>query len=206
MHFFQITNTQTNEFREAMHIYLQCFPLNERQTEQTITERVQQGRNLMYAGRIDDEIVFMALLWPLQGTEFILLDYLATSHKHRGKNIASMFMQELRKQQKYFLLEVEDPAYGDNTAQRQKRIDFYLKNGARVLKDVSYLLPPVQGNTPTEMLLMIFPEYKTSTISKQLVQALIRQVYKELYNQEADSASLNSLPGQVEFRTYPRSP
>ena len=199
MTFFPITHTESAEFREAMNIYLECFPINERQTEQTIIERVQQGRNQMYAGSINGEIVFMALLWPLHGTEFTLVDYLATSNKHRGKNIASLFMQELRQQQKYFLLEVEDPAFGNNTAQRQKRIDFYLKNGARILKDVSYVLPPVQGNTPTEMLLMIFPGYKTKTISRQVVQALIIQVYKELYNRDADASSLASLPGEIEF-------
>ena len=199
LRFFAITDTSSAAFSKAMNIYFECFPVNERQTEQTIIDRVQQGRNQMYAARIDDEIVFMALLWPLSGTDFILVDYLATSNRHRGKNIASLFMQELRKRQEYFLLEVEDPAYGSNTAQRQKRIDFYLKNGARILKDVSYLLPPVQGNTPTEMLLMIFPGYKSDTISKQLVKKLITQVYKELYGRDADEASLELLPGEIEF-------
>ena len=197
--FFQVTDTESDEFREAMRIYLQCFPLNERQPEQTIIERVRQGRNQLYAGRIENEIVFMALLWPLRGTEFILVDYLATSNKHRGKNIASKFMQELRQLPQYFLLEVEDPAYGDNPVQRQQRIDFYLKNGARILKDVSYVLPPVQGNTPTQMLLMIFPEYKMSTISKQLVQKLITQVYKELYNRDTDGTLPDALPDEIGF-------
>lgn len=200
--FFQITNTTSNEFHKAMDIYLHCFPINERQPEQTIIERIHQGRSQMYAGRIGNEIVFMALLWPLRGTEFTLLDYLATSDGHRGKSIASEFLKELCKQQGYFLIEVEDPAYADNTVQRQRRIDFYLKNGARLLKDVQFILPPVQGNTPTEMLLMVFPEYKTNTISKELVQALIIQVYKEVYNKDTDGALPDYLPVEIEFTGF----
>lgn len=189
MTFTEIPDIESKDFDLAMNIYADAFPLNERQPISTVRERVGQGMNQLYAGRIDEEIVFMALLWPLKNTDFILLDYMATSSAHRGKNIGSHFLQSMRPvleaNKKHFILEVENPEFGDNKEDRLRRIDFYKKNGAKELRGVRYILPALDGSVPTEMRLMIFPEYNDGTIDASLVEQLITRIYKELYNRDA---------------------
>ncbi|HYE55723.1 MAG TPA: hypothetical protein VD996_12810, partial [Chitinophagaceae bacterium] len=95
MEFVQITDIDSADFKAATDIYLHSFPVNERQALETIKERIGKGLNQLYIGRADNEVVFVALLWPLSGTDFILLDYMATHALHRGKSIASLFMQSI---------------------------------------------------------------------------------------------------------------
>lgn len=191
MDFTQITDVNSADFKSAMDIYSDSFPENERHPIDVITNRVALGLNQIYVGRREGETVFMALLWPLKNSQFILLDYMATDAAHRGKNIGShflKFMQEkLQSTNHYFILEVENPASGDNQEDRQKRVSFYKRNGAKELKGVRYVLPPLQGDDPTDMILMIFPFYEDGKIEAQLVKNLITQIYRELYGRDADS-------------------
>ena len=195
MDFAQVTNVESSDFDLAIDIYSSAFPINERQPVNVVKERVKQGLNHLYVGRIDRDIAFMALLWPLKETDFILLDYMATNPIYRGRNIASQFLQYMRpvleQSKKFFILEVEDPEYGQNTDQRQKRIVFYKRNGAKELKNVRYILPPLQEPMPTEMRLMIFPDYANGKIDAGLVRRLIFQIYKELYHKDATDAFLD---------------
>jgi hypothetical protein len=86
---------------------------------------------------------------------------------------------------RYFVLEVEDPEFGNNQQEREKRIAFYRKSGAKLIKGLRYELPPLQGATPTEMLLMIFPGDKIQAISAKTIRNLIIQIYRELYDRDA---------------------
>jgi hypothetical protein len=148
------------------------------------------------SGKSNNEITFLALLWPLKKTDFILLDYIATKGTHRGKGIASAFLRELHDRlvntEKHLILEVENPNFGDQTQEKEKRVTFYKRHGARELKDVRYLLPPLDGKTPTEMILMILPEYRGETISGATVKNVIIQMYRELYNRQGDDALLDT--------------
>lgn len=206
MDFTELVNVHDADFDLAMEIYIEAFPANERHPIAVIRERVEKGRSRIFIGRHDDQPVFMALLWPLKHTEFILLDYMATSPPHRGKQIGSAFLQYLRvllqKDEKYLVLEVEHPEYGDNGSQRLRRVSFYRRQGAQELSNVSYLLPPLQGVHPTEMMLMIFPSYRSNRMEKSVVRALIIQIYKELYDRDEDDLLLqNSLSTLNDFIT-----
>src|SRR5215471_6098379 len=187
--FSQIKDIGSPDFKAALDIYAEAFPANERHPLNIIKDRVKKGLNIAYIGRLNNKVVFMALLWPLKNTKFILLDYMATSSRQRGKNIGSLFMQEMRasleKEGKHFIMEIENPEFGDNKEEREKRVAFYRKNGAKELKSVRYILPALQRSKPTEMILMIFPPYKDEKIGVSVVKKLITQIYKELYNRSA---------------------
>jgi GNAT superfamily N-acetyltransferase len=200
MEFREINKTDSNEFQQAMEIYREAFPANERHSLSTIVERINRGLNRLYVASLNDEIAFLALLWPLKETEFILLDYIATKANHRGKGIASAFLTKLRDQlintRQHLILEVENPRFGDPT-EKERRITFYKRHGAKELEGVRYLLPPLDGSSPTEMILMIFPEYSDEKISGTLVKNLIIQMYQELYNRQRDDDLLNTFVNQI---------
>lgn len=205
--FLKVTEINSKAFSAAMEIYSNAFPLNEQQPVSTIKKRIEQGVSELYIGESDKQIVFMALLFPLQGTDFILLDYMATIESHRGKSAGSFFLQHiseiLKDNKKYFIIESENPYFGNNKELRERRVAFYKRNGAKLLKDVRYILPGMHGLEPTEMVLMIMPEYFSAEISGSTVSKLIAQVYKQLYNRHSEDAllqlSLQSIPVRVQL-------
>lgn len=200
--FLKVTDINSKAFRAAMEIYSKAFPLNEQQPLNVIEQRIEQGLSELYIGEEDKKIVFMALLWPLKNTDFILLDYMATLDSHRGKNVGSFFLQHiseiLKSSNKYFIIESENPDFGNNKEERTRRVAFYRRNGARLLKDVRYILPGMHGLAPTEMVLLMMPEYKNGLIDSWVVQHLIIRIYQELYNRNKKDALLQSflLPDQ----------
>jgi hypothetical protein len=128
--FFERLHTvDTKDFAAAIDIYTNAFPLHERQPTALIKERVFNGMIRLMIGRLDKKVVFMALLWPLESSPFILPDYMATHPDYRGKKIVACFLQHMKialnNTNKYFILEVEDPAIGLNREQRQQRVHFY---------------------------------------------------------------------------------
>lgn len=196
MEFKELSTIDSKEFREAMEIYTEAFPASERHSIPVISQRVRDGLSKVYVASSDGEIVFLALLWPLKTTEFILLDYMATKATHRGKGIASTFLTQLREKLRnannYLIIEVENSKFGDKQEEKEKRITFYKRHGAKELEGIRYLLPPLDGTIPTEMILMIFPEFKGGEISGAAVKKVIVQIYRELYERPEDDALLST--------------
>jgi len=201
MEFRNVSRAEGKEFKEAMELYLAAFPASERHPVEVIAERVNRGLSRLYVGAAAGEVVFLALLWPLKNTDFILLDYIATKDTYRGKGIASAFLEEMRAKlegtKKYLVLEVESPGAEGGRAEREKRISFYRRHGARQLKGVRYALPPLHGDTPTEMIFMLFPGHPDGRMDGTTVKKLIVQIYQELYGRGADDPLLLSFIGDV---------
>ena len=199
--FKEINHSESEYFHAGMDIYLNAFPSNERHSVKTIEERLDAGKSQMFVGLNEGKVITICLLFNLSDSEFILLDYMAVSNEFRGKGIGGKFLRYLtkllKKINKYLVLEVENPEHGDNKEQRKSRIEFYKKNGAVKLKDVRYILPALDGKSPTEMNLMVLPEYHDITMKKETVRKLILELYKEVYGREEDDPLLNSFLGDL---------
>ena len=189
--FSEVKDTNTTQFTQATAIYTESIPAAERQTLDTIKERVNSGKEKLYIGEKDGEVSMMALLYPLEGTQFVLLDYIAVKEEHRKHGVGSEFLKNIYKitgyRDKLFLCEVEDPKTGTAQEQetRQKRIYFYRKNGAKILKHVRYLLPPLQGNTPTEMILLVISQSnRLLWLAGDAIKEAVVQIYSELYGRD----------------------
>jgi GNAT superfamily N-acetyltransferase len=137
----------------------------------------------MFAGSLDGRVVLMGVLWPIEGTSFVLLDYLAVRKDMRGRGLGTIFLKNALElndtPEKHLLMEVEDPTVGDDREQRKKRISFYRRSGARTMSGVRYLLPPL-GSGPTKM-----------------VRLAICSIYKGLYGRPGDDPLLNSFIDEV---------
>jgi GNAT superfamily N-acetyltransferase len=198
------------EFKAAMEIYRHSFPENERQPVDNIEKRLKAGLSDMIVGKKDGIVVFMAILYPLRGTNYILLDYIATAPDYRNQGIGAEFLNKIinsnKADGKYLILEVDDPRFGENKVERQSRVGFYQRLGAKIFKDVKYFLPPFSSDVPTEMILMMLPAPKSMIIEGAVVRNLIQQIYRELYDRGPDDRLLKSIigdvPGQVELVEY----
>lgn len=190
-----VTDTASRDFAAAMAIYLEAFPATERHPIETVRQRVADSRSQLHVARSDGQVAFMALLWPFAGTDFILLDYLATDPAFRGRGIATRFMENMRTrmeaQATNLVMEVEDPAHGDNPEERRRRFELYRHLGARRLEGIHYLLPPLHGSEPTDMILMLFPGRPEGFIRGEIVRHLITRIYAELYGRGEDDPLLD---------------
>jgi GNAT superfamily N-acetyltransferase len=195
--FINIQQTESDWFTKAIEIYKEAFLSSERHSEEVITTRVKNGNELLFVGLENNEVVFMALLWDLIGTEFMLFDYLAAHKDFRSKGYGTDFLKFItpwvQQREKQFLLEVEDPAFGKNIEQRLKRVQFYERNGAKTLKGVNFLLPPINGSVPKEMLLMIMPSKEGLRLASKQIEKAIIQIYNEVYGRGEDDDLLKKI-------------
>jgi len=202
--FSQISSADSPELQDAIAIYTDSFPANERHRPEVIRERLARGRYRLVIGRDRAETLFFALLWPLEGTDFVLLDFMATKSGHRGRGFGSAFLKMIAATPemagKFLLMEVEDPASGGNAEQRARRVEFYRRQGARELEGVPYFMPGLAGGPPTAMILMILPDYDAGRIDAAIVRSLIVQIYKELYHRDSNDSLLKSFVGEIKGR------
>ena len=206
--FIRVNNLNNDLAEQAFGIYLKSFPANERQREEVLQQRLRSGTQELFAGIKDDEVISMALVFNLSNSEFILLDYVAVSETARDSGTGTLFMQYLMQRysqsKKQIILEVEDPRDGKNPMERQRRVNFYRGLGAKCLQDVHYILPALDGTTSTKMILMIFPHENVSVVSQSEVEKLLRDLYKQVYNKNADDPLvlnvIERLPGIIKLQ------
>lgn len=187
-----------------MAIYVEAIPVAERQNIDTIKDRIQNGKEKLYIGSIDDKVAFMALLYPLESSQFVLLDYMAVKPEYRKHGLGSEFLKNINRitdlKNRFFIFEVEDPKAGSDEETRQRRVYFYRKNGAKILKHVCYVLPALQGNTPTDMILLVMAPNRPVWLSGEAIKDAIKQIYGELYFRDESDPLLKSFIDKVPDR------
>lgn len=197
----EITDINHPDFPEALQIYIDSFPANERHDSPVIEQRIENKFSQLFVGKLQDRVACIALLYQLNHPKFILLDYLGTDQNYRSQGLGTQIMEYLfkilEKSQKTLIIEVENPDYGDDREEKVRRVKFYKRLGGKILKNVRYILPALSGDIPTEMILMVLPEYQGGKIEGELVKVLIKQMYKEVYNRDESDRLLNSFINDI---------
>ncbi|MCT7986357.1 GNAT family N-acetyltransferase [Laspinema sp. A4] len=203
----QLTDINHPDFQSALQIYLDSFPPSERQPLDILESRLSNQFYQWFIAKRENKVLGIALLYPLNATDFVVLDYLGIDKDYRSQGIGGMLMSHLvqlvKIQQKILLIEVENPQFCEDSEQAKRRVQFYQNNGAKVLRSVRYILPPLSGDVPTEILLMMVPADLEGQLPGSLVKQLIQQVYQEMYDRPSNDALLRSfieeVPDVVEF-------
>ena len=195
MEITKIELDQKGTLDEVFKIYQNSFPANERQSLEILKIRLKEKKEVLFAAKINNEVVGIGFLFDLLGSDFLLLDYLAIKENHRGKQIGERLFEFLKSysksHHKHLLMEVDDPEYGEDKPSRIKRIAFYQKNGAYWLKDVKYILPALDGSEHTEQILMLVPTNSKSKFSGEEIKALVKLLYSELYGISGENSDFN---------------
>jgi hypothetical protein len=195
--FRQISNINDIHFEKSLIIYDESFPSNEKQPLSLIKKRVKETTSSLFIGLLNDKVVCMALLWDFKDLEFVLLDYMAVDKEHRNNKIGANFFKYLsitiKTCNKYMIIEAENYLFGNNKELRKKRINFYIKNGAFILREIPYILPSLDDTVPTEMFLMISPRYKNDSIDFEKIEKLIKFLFINLYNKTEKDPLLISI-------------
>ncbi len=192
--FHEVSDTSSEEFKEAMGIYLASFPENERRPVASIEREMEMGISRLIIGRIEDRVVLMALLHPIKGTSFVLGDYMAIDEEYRSLGIGAAFLNNIFNilddiEFNYFLGEIENP-YLEEDDSKVRRVEFFKRMGMRELKDVRYILPPLQGTLPTEMILMVLCKTEADCLNGEEVRDILRRIFRNIYARGEDDEIL----------------
>jgi len=185
--FLEINDCNSAYFKEVIEIYNNSFPENERNPLEKIVKRITQKSSKLYGYILDNHIIAFAFLAELENN-YILLDYFAVKKEYQGKGIGSrvidLIISSLKN--KTLILEVENPEFGEDWILRKKRVEFYQKKGIKILKNVKYILPPLDNSDNyTEMILMIFNNNQDDIkISNSEIINLISDIYSKIYNRQ----------------------
>jgi len=179
-----------------MRIYIESFPENERRLVATIKEMLKSSKSRLMVGEREKEIVFMALLYRIKGTSFLLGDYLATAEDYRSTGIGRAFLRHILDEMKdlqcnLFLIEIENP-YLNEDETKMRRLRFYKRLGMKELMGVKYFLPPFEGIEPIEMILLVFSVENCNHLAGETVRDLVIHMFGELYDRHGNDDLLMS--------------
>ena len=205
--FSEVKDASSREFEAAMDIYFASFQENERRPRASIIDMLNCERCRLIVGDTRDGIVFMALLYPLNGTSFLLGDYLATMEGYRNLGIGEAFLRYIFDEMKtmpfnHFLIQIENPHDGCDEM-KNRRLNFYKRFGMKELKGVRYILPPLQGKETSDLTLMTNPREDELFMEGEDVRDLVIRMFGELYGRyEGDEflmRTLESIPIRVQL-------
>ncbi len=199
--FSELHKTHNKFYSEAMNIYLDSFPANERQSIELVKKRIESGKSKLHIGKINDKVVCIGMLWYFEKNNFVLLDYMAVKTNYRNIKIGSCLFKYISTtvitENKSLILEVEHPGYGENKLERKKRVLFYLNNGAFIFDNTPYILPPLDNTIHTEMILMVYPTSQILKFNNKDIKELVIHLYNELYQRDINDDLLNSFINDI---------
>ncbi len=202
----RITSSNHVYFQECLFIYADAFPSEERQPFERIVERVNSNTCELYCFLYGAKPVGMAILWDFSECEIMFLDYFAIATEYRRKGMGRLFLQNLflwvSPKEKVLGLEIEHPNYGNNITERIFRMMFYTSNGAKILSNVRYIMPALDGTEDIEMLLLLLKPTEELPRREEL-QKFISNLYSNVYLLQPEHYLVNkiiqSIPAKIEI-------
>lgn len=155
----KLRKANEEQLSNIFDLYDLAFPEAEKKSFQLIVEKSHRGIVELLSIEEDEQFVGLAIVALNQ--DLALLDYFAIAPHMRGKQIGTQAFQLLRQRYKTkrFFLEIETPDQPcENRRQRQRRKEFYIRNGMKVTS-MLVNLSGVQMNVLTEGSVLNFEEY-----------------------------------------------
>jgi len=172
-------------------IYESNFPPSQREPFEHLAAAVEEGALRLLVAWLDDEPVALAITMPLEGTDVVVLSYIAVRSDLQSRGIGGRLLDHLigllRDEQHVsgLLFEVESVNHGPphESAQRRRRVRFYERRGASIVACAPhYRAPDLSGPGVLYYHLMWLPLAEAAVVPvgerlRTLVQALLMQGY-----------------------------
>lgn len=116
--------------KELKALYMEAFPKEERKTFTFIEQLRKEGKCVIHTAVDNGKFAGLAII--LKDEKYALIDYLAVNPEIRGSGTGSKMLDELKQLygNKCLFLERETVLRNcDNPTQRNRRRNFYLRNG-----------------------------------------------------------------------------
>jgi GNAT superfamily N-acetyltransferase len=185
----------------------ESFPPEEREPCHVLIKSIQEGKSILYTASKNNVIKGFTKLTPLGKTRVYLMEYLAVDKGSRNLGIGGKILRFIKKDLSAsddagLILEVERPdeATGAEKEIRQRRIRFYLRNGAKMVLDGgAYRMPNLSGEGSLPMHLMWLPMeegrgFPTPLSLSQLFILIFTKTYPGKENQALLNTIINKIP------------
>jgi GNAT superfamily N-acetyltransferase len=187
---------------QAFHLYETSFPIEERTPTDLLIASIRQvARGERFPGCIshfriaveDNKVIGISIYSYYQKPRIAFLGYLAIQPDLRGRGLGSWLLERTVEQlstdahalggksARGMCWEVERPEDStspEEQARRERRIDFYKRNGAHVLSQIKFTAPPLaEGLPPVPYYLMFMPvPGELIVVDKVLEKAVIEAI------------------------------
>ncbi len=200
---FEEINVEDSQFNEAIEIYNNSFPDKERRPLNDLKDNIKENEKL-FIGKYNDSIIMFSMIWEIENTDYLFLDYIAVKKEYRNKKIGTVFLKNIFnifKNYNSIIFEIENPEEGENKSQRIRRINFYRKLGAQELTGFKYFLPPRNGKSE-RMLLMILSRNIDITVNGREIENILSLIYKHIYHRDEDDITLKNIVNDIPEKIY----
>jgi GNAT superfamily N-acetyltransferase len=186
--FRQILTPDHPDFHAAIALYEQTFPAQERIPIAWVRRELTSGATQLWGGYVAQELAAIALVDFLPESNAMLLGYLATTPHLRNLKLGSRLLEHVialaKARSQLLILELEHPEVGADRDLRRRRVAFYQRFGAKILKDIIYVLPALDGRNRTQMLLMVVDPDQRRYLPQAFVRQFVRELYTRIYHQD----------------------
>jgi GNAT superfamily N-acetyltransferase len=164
-------------------VYLQSFPARERIPFGTILGDIEAGQRTLW---LSDDGNGFAVTRPLSTPEHdTLLEYLAVAPTRRSTGIGASLLSDVHAGVgRPLVFEVEDPE-AFPSADSERRISFYQRNGAAALACRGYRVPDLVGYGVFPMLLFTLPGDYGAEFTGPRLRELVRRIWVDSYNRDS---------------------
>lgn len=206
INFYNITDRQNQEYYEAIEVYKAGTPDELQLKTEVIDEKMDSGNAVIIMAKQNVMPAFMALLWKLEGTDFMVNEIISVIPSFKDVPFGKMYFDVLKHsdyyQNNHILFEAEDPEFGNKT-ERTERINYLLTHGFQWIKDVKTIVPHPTGDSHENTLLMLLTQDRFIEFSQEDITKLLIKLYKDLYHTEEDAYILKEiiahLPEEIEI-------
>lgn len=190
---FQTARRLTDGDRaKFIRIYEESFPREERDEADSLLSSIASGDRRCDLAYASGELVALSVLIQLSVRDVQFLEYFAVDSRYRSQGIGSRFLihliDELRSSTPRtpgVAFEVEPPhhAVGEERRLRQRRVDFYARNGAVLVECApEYRAPNLANEGSVAYLLMWLPVGSTiprleGSLLRECVTAVLTESY-----------------------------
>jgi ribosomal protein S18 acetylase RimI-like enzyme len=198
-----VTDLDSPLGRQAIAIYEQSFPLEERDpVEDIAAELAAPGEGTITRLRAlaeGEKVLGFALFSSYARYHLGYLKFLAVDPAIRGRGLGPILLRDALRRIRVdgrrmtgwphlgLVLEVERPECAESDAERDlrsRRIGFYLRNGASIIERTDFIAPPVADGQPSIpfhlMVIPAVPKYRMHRwLRPRAVEALLVEGYDE---------------------------
>jgi ribosomal protein S18 acetylase RimI-like enzyme len=189
-------------FQGIWDIYVASIPASERKDRDALARMAQSERYRIHIAEQAAQVAAFSIVYRSDHQGFALLEYFATTPALRNQGIGGRLLDHVLADQGDIpvLLEVEAPPPTDQSgdSMESRRIDFYRRHGARVVEELSYVLPLKTAGTPPPMLILIGAADGLPCLPSATLRSWLADIYENVYGVDSRGPEFQSMfPEQV---------
>lgn len=207
INFYNITDRENQEYYEALEAYKAGTPDELQLKTELIDAKMDSGNAVIILGKQNIVPAFMALLWKLEGSHFMVNEIISVIPSFKDVPFGKIYFDVLKNSEYYqnhhILFEAEDPEFGPDRAERLEKMNFYFSHGFQLIKNIKTIVPHPTGDSHENTLLMVLTQDRFVEFTKEEMESLLIKLYKDLYHTEKEAYILQEilahLPEKIEL-------